>query len=68
MKSKGHLYIYQVFNKIKSKFLFTNKNLLRHTEGELQSPGTIIIIIRLSKARKVIQGDKVMGSIVCTID
>jgi hypothetical protein len=69
MKSKGHLYIYihQVFSKIKLKFLSTNKRLLQHTERELQSPETIIII-GLSKAEKIIQGDKVMNGIVGTID
>jgi hypothetical protein len=69
MKSKGHLYIYihQIFSKIKSMFLSTNKNLLQHTEGGLQSPGTSIII-EFSKARKIIQGDKVMSGIVCIID
>jgi hypothetical protein len=53
MKSNGHLYIYihQVFSKIKSKFLSTNKSLLQHTEGELQSPETSIII-GLTKAGK----------------
>jgi hypothetical protein len=69
MKSKGYLYIYihQVFNKIKSKFLSTNKSLLQHTKGELQSTRTIVII-RLSKAGKNIQGHKVMGGIVGAID
>jgi hypothetical protein len=69
MKSKGHLYIYihQVFNKIKSMFSSTNRSLLQHTEGELQSPGSIIII-GLSKAGKIVQGDKVVGGIIGTID
>jgi hypothetical protein len=69
MKSKGHLYIYihQVFSKIKSKLLSTNERLLQHTERELQSPETIIII-GLSQAEKIIQGDKVMDDIVGTID
>jgi hypothetical protein len=69
MKSKGHLYIYihQVFSKIKSKKLSTNKGLLQHTKGELQSLGTIIII-GLSKAGKIVQGHKVMGGIVGPID
>jgi hypothetical protein len=69
MKSKVHLYIYihQVFSKIKSKFLTTNKSLLQHTKGELQSSGTIVII-RLSKAGKIIQGHKVMGGIISAID
>jgi hypothetical protein len=58
MKSKRHLYIYihKIFSKIKSKFLLTNKCLLHHTEGELQSPETIIII-GLDKAGKIVQGD-----------
>jgi hypothetical protein len=69
MKSKVHLYIYihQVFSKIKSKFLTTNKSLLQHTKGELQSSGTIVII-GLSKARKIIQGHKVVGGILGAID
>jgi hypothetical protein len=69
MKSKWHLYIYihQVFNKIKLKFLSTNERLIQHTERELQSSETIIII-GLSKAEKIIQGDKVMDGIVGTID
>jgi hypothetical protein len=69
MKSIEHLYIYihEVFSKIKSKLLLTNKGLLQHTKGELQSPGTIIII-KLGKAGKIVQGDKVMGSIIGAID
>jgi hypothetical protein len=69
MKSKGHLYIYvcQVFSKIKSKFLLTNKSLLQHTKGELRSLGTIIII-GLSKVGEIIQGDKLLGGIIGTID
>jgi hypothetical protein len=69
MKRKGHLYIYihQVFSKIKSMFLSTNKSLLQHNKGELQSPRTIIII-GLSNAGEIVQGDKVMGCIVGAID
>jgi uncharacterized protein YsxB (DUF464 family) len=68
MKSKGHLYIYihQVFNKIKSKFLSSDKSLLHHTEGELQNLGTIIIIglRRLEKSYK----ETVMGGIIGAIN
>jgi hypothetical protein len=69
MKSMGHLYIYihQVFGKIKSMFLSTNKSLLQHTERELQSSRTSIII-GLSKAGKIIQRDKVVGGIIGAID
>jgi hypothetical protein len=69
MKNKGHLYIYihQIFSKIKSKFLSTNKSLLQHTKGELQSCGTIVII-GLRKAEKIIHGHKIVGGIVCVID
>jgi hypothetical protein len=69
MKSKGHLYIYthQVFSKIKSIFLLTNKSFIQHIEGGLQSPGTSIVI-EFNKARKIIQGDKVLSGIVGIID
>jgi hypothetical protein len=67
MKSRENLYIYQVIIKIKSKFLLTNKSLLQHTKGELQSSRTIIII-GLNKAGKIIQGDKVVGGIIGAID
>jgi hypothetical protein len=48
-------------------FLSTNKSLLQHNKGELQSPRTIIII-GLSNAGEIVQGDKVMGGIVGAID
>jgi hypothetical protein len=35
-------------------------------DKKLQSVGTVVVI-RLSEARKIIQGHKLMGSVVCAI-
>jgi hypothetical protein len=67
MKSKG-IYISIMYSiRLSQSFYWLIKNLLQLTEGELQSPETIIIIW-LSKAEKIVQGDKVMGDIVGAID
>jgi hypothetical protein len=67
MKSKG-IYISIMYSiRLSQSFYWLIKNLLQLTERELQSPETIIIIW-LSKAEKIVQGDKVMGDIVGAID
>jgi hypothetical protein len=67
MKSKG-IYISIMYSiRLSQSFYWLIKNLLQLTEGELQSLETIIIIW-LSNAEKIVQGDKVMSDIVGAID
>jgi hypothetical protein len=61
MESKGHLYIYihQILNEINSNFY---KLIIVYYSTDKNYK-----VIGLSKARKIIQGHKIMGSIICAI-
>jgi hypothetical protein len=67
MESKGHLYIYihQVLNEINSIF-YKLITVYYSTDKNLQSLGTVAVI-GLDKAGKIIQGHKIVGSIICAI-